>query len=283
MKPVYITNSTKINYNFPNSWEDLSLKQIKRIHRYVMLYRIDATYAIKIILVALGLPISYTFNKKKRNRVENIVTLPGEWLHHILHDESLLGWILKPDGMLKYPLKKFTCRGKTYHGPTRFILDVKTIELVSAYSFFYYYSTTQKEEYLNKMIAILYRPARIWWRLEKFTDSFERDIRQKLNAYHWEKQTKAIRRLDWGVKNTILRMFSSEWAAFEKDYPLVFSKSGDSKYNHDMWIKLLIQMSGGAFGTLEETKMTSADEVFKHIQMKMEESLKIKDSIKNNK
>lgn len=266
MKTVEIND---IEYQFPASWDDVPANKIAKIHTESVRYGFKPQAAFTILLLATNLPESPTwlrFRKKEtRNKIENIVTLPGEWSHTLLKSENFLGFVFKPNGLTHYCITYFRHKCRKYVGPDKHILNLKTIELVTAYNMFYMYSSKHKIEYLNKLIALIYRAPKPFNFFRKLSTNYERDARQKLNAYHWELSAERIASLDHGLKLVILRQFSTAWASFEKKHKALFDKSGTGKYDPETWIDILTNLAGGAFGTLEDVKMHNASEVFRKI------------------
>jgi hypothetical protein len=278
MKRVTVENLGAFEYDFPVSWEDFSLDELIHVHELMFAYEANQVKGIELLLFCLGFKDKKSF---KSEEVKNIIDLPGEWLHTLLKGEAFLGWMFKANGITHYPLKKFKHKYFTYFGPDRSCLDLVSIELIAAYTRFYYFSKTQKQDHLDSLVALLYRPARTLHFAEKYLPSFKPDIRTKLNSYHWKKRAKRLEKLPIGVKMLIVRQFSSEWKKFQEKYKHVFSGKGIGKYDPDNWIKLLINLSGGAFGTVEQIKMHNADEVFKKIEMDLQIQAKIKDKTKS--
>lgn len=266
MKKVTVENLKSFEYEIPSDWTDFSTKELIRVHELVQMYERKSTEGIRLILYCFGLRGKKQILSK---RAQNIIELPGAWLHTLLKDGAFLGWIFKPNGIESYPLKKFRHNHLLFIGPARSCLDIATIELVAAYTRFFYFAQTKKTVHLDYLAALLYRPARPFYLIERLHSSYNRDIRVKLNPYHLEKRAKSFETLPIGIKMVILRQFSSEFAKFQKKYKNVFSGNGVGKYDPDNWIKILIQLSGGAFGTLEQIKLHNAEEVFKKIEMDM--------------
>lgn len=267
------------SYNMPSQWADVEIKKAVQMHQLVWEYKSNKKKGIELLLLALG--FSTKRKELKNPEVQNLLTLPAEWIHSLIRDKEFLGWMFSPNGLETYTLKNFWYKGQKYHGPARSILDLKTVELIAAYNRFLFYAQTEKEEHLNRLVALLYRPARPFVFAEKLSSKFEEDVRQKLNAWHWKQRTKKMEKLPMGTKLFILRQFSSEWAVFEKKRKNVFSQSkGSGKYDPKTWTKILLQLSGGAFGTLEQIKMHHCEEVFDKLEMDIVAALKLKDKNK---
>lgn len=266
MKEVIIDN---IRYNFPQSWDDVPAHLLPKLHKESIRYAFKTEAAFTILLMATGLPHNSRFfafrNKETKAKIQNLVTLPGESLHTLLKGDLFLGFMFKPNGLNNYAIQDFWHKGRHYIGPARHILDLKTIELVTAYNMFHLYSSKNEVQYLNKLIGLLFRPNKPFDFVRKLSPDYDRDKRQKLNPYHWEKHSERLSSLDHGTKLTILRQFSTAWQKFEQKHKALFQKSGSGKYDPEKWIDILTNMAGGAFGTLEQIKMHNAGEVFRKI------------------
>lgn len=276
MKDIVIENKGSHQYKITSDWTDFSNKELLLVHKILLESRFRAKAKIHLALFCLNLR---TRKQILSDAGKNILTLPGEWMHTLLKDPKFLGWLNNPNGLKGYPLKSFWYKGRKYHGPARSILDLKMIELIAAYTRFLKYSNSGNIKMLDGLVALLYRPARPFYFIEKFFPTYNQDKRQKLNPYHLNKRTEHFQKLPLEIKHVVLRQFSSEWKVFQEKHKPVFSSSGVGKYDPDKWVEIMINLSGGAFGTLEQLKMHNADEVFKKIGMDITLGQKIK---KNN-
>ncbi len=274
MKNITIND---IEFTIPTSYNDLDEKEFGLICQ--LLANNTPGNQLKTLFYLLKLQL---FNWRNRKRNQVIKLLNAEWIHTLLTDNTLLGWILEEPKLTKYFIQSFWCRGIYYVGPSKRILNISASEFVFAYTFYKQYSQTKDVKALNSLIAVLYRPLNPFYLLNAFSYGFTGDQRISLNTFLFEKRIKRFSRLPDHLKLGIFMQFSSAWAQFEtkKEYEYVFRKVGDSNVKEDpfVWEKIMMKMAEqGTFGAYNDVQKMDKDRFFLCMQKNIEEYLAAKD------
>ncbi len=259
--------------NYPQHWDEMSTKLYIKICSLLASKQDSALSKIKILQAVFNMERWFY---KPSLRIKTLLTLPGIHMHTILHDKGILGYIFSATGPKTMLVPCFRHRLRTYYAPPTALTNVCTEELIAAWYAFAQFAKTQDNKYLDKLIALLYRPHRKISRRDAFDIRFAADRREPLNQLKWDQRIKQIATLDHGLKIAILKQFSGHWAVFENKYKAVFpkGKKTDTSGNGSSLLKLMYDVSGNKFGTLEQTAKTNADDVFFFVEMEIKRNKK---------
>jgi hypothetical protein len=138
-------------------------------------------------------------------------------------------------------------------GPADSLRNVSFLEFVFADSYFMAYANSQDEQWLHKLLAVLYRPQRFPYRPNSTT--YGGDRRQDFNENLVEARAQQLAQLPMAEQRAILTWYRGCRQALEQKYPLVFTPEHEQQAvdNSGGWAHVLREMSGQAFGTLEQT------------------------------
>lgn len=269
-----IRNEVSIKYNYPKGWDELTKAQ------YLHICEILATYDTAEAQIRV---IQYLF-KFKRNfwkpdvKVAHLLTLQPAYLHTIVSDENILGWIFTAHGPTKILIPKVRVNFTTYYAPYKSLANLACVELIAAWYSYSQFSKTQDINFLNKLVALLYRPKEKFRLLKPFAKRYNNDVREPLNQARWDSRISTIDKLPMGVKVAILKQFSAHWQVFEKKYPTIFTKSVKASSNDSSLMAMLYDVSGKIFGDMEKTEMTAADKVFFYVSKQIKEAKEAKEA-----
>jgi hypothetical protein len=275
MKTITIND---IPFNIPTSYNEVDEKQFDLICQ--LLANNTPGNQLKTLYYLLRLQL-WNWHRRKQNQV--IKLLNAEWVHTLLTDKTLLGWIFEDPKLHKYFIQSFWCRGLYYVGPAKRILNISASEFVFAYTFYKQYSQTKDSKALDSLMAVLYRPLNPLYLLNAFTYGYAGDQRISLNTFLFEKRIKRFATLPHALKLGIFMQFSSAWAQFEtkKEFEYVFRKVGDSTAKEDpfVWEKIMMKMAEqGTFGTYNDVQKMDKDRFFLCMQKNIEEYVAQKDA-----
>lgn len=146
----------------------------------------------------------------------------------------------------------------TYYGPAAELANVSFLEFAFADAYFVAYANSQEVQWLDQLVATLYRPGR---RMAKGLAAGDR--RQPFNEHLIEAQAARLARLPRLTRLAILTWYHGCRRALEQRYPLVFTAAGEQqdKGHPDGWGYVLREMSGQAFGNYDETARQLAHQV----------------------
>jgi hypothetical protein len=283
MKTISIND---IDFDIPTSYNELTRYQALRVS--ILLVENSAENQLKAIHALLNIRV-YRWKDRKKNWI--LKNMPGEWLHTLLADKSILGWIYENAGMIKYPVDRFTYKGLTYYGPKDNILNLTTIEIVTAFMLYSSYHKTKKTEYLDKLTALLYRGYNPLSIFKRWKYAFSGDIRMPLNNFLFEKRFKRFAGLDPGIKTAIFLQFAGEWEKFQ-DSELaryVFLKmdaEDQKKLKEDPfgWHKIMFAVAETKIiGSLQEVEKINKDTFFLCLSTNIKKCMDMNDRINSGK
>jgi hypothetical protein len=138
-------------------------------------------------------------------------------------------------------------------GPAEAFRNLRFLEFVFADSYFVAYVNSQDEQWLDRLLAVLYRPQRFPYRPN--STNYGGDRRQDFNENLIEARALQLAKLPRTEKLAILTWYRGCRQALEQKYPLVFTPDNERQAadNSGGWAHVLREMSGQAFGTLDET------------------------------
>lgn len=275
------------NWTSPAGYNELDVKQLLQVCRLLLigemagrsgaLYNHDDIRS-RLLCVLLGVRKGLLRHSKK---VKSFLRIPTEAKIYLMYDEDVTGWVYKPANLTAYTIREFTHKGKTYYGPHDGILNISVAEFIESVMYFGAYQDSMKNnpktDLLDKMIAVLYRPGRLFYQFEKFGKDFSLDRRKVKNEYRFEKWAKAFAKMPEELKLAIFLQYEGALSSFAKNFPKSFGKK-KGKGDLNGWIKLLMSMSNDIFGNFEQTQKTDAYTFF----TKVEQNIEVADRAKLN-
>lgn len=249
-----VTNDT--TWVIPGGWNELTGKQVTRLCG--LLQRGGRHLKLRVLFLLMG--VGGVWRRKLRR-------VPNEHLVYLSLDSEVTGWVYEPANITAYPIRKIRCGWRTYYGPHDSILNISIAEWVETAIYFTGYveklktNSEDAEVLLDKMIAVLYRPSRWFYGLERFGANFNIDRRNTNNEYRMNQRVKRVAKLPNAVKMAIFLQYEGEYNAWPKDFPDAFGerRGGDgSEGDMNNWVSLLMAMSGDIFGDYEKTQRIDA-------------------------
>lgn len=256
----------KQSYQYPKSWDELTPRQFRKTCNIIASNNDLGVVRVKLLMHLLKLKIGW---RKPKPETSHIFNLPTAELHTLLHNKDILGWLYSGNGPSKMLIKKFRHNGRVYYAPPSRLTNVCTVELIGAFQCFKEFSRTKDQQYLDKLISLLYRPKEKWRLFASFSKRFNKDKREPLNQVLWEEREKTFKNLNHGIRIAVLNQFNGHWKIFESKYKYIFVKSKKTDEGTGGLMNLLFDVSGKIFGNMEQTKMAPADEVFKYVDMQI--------------
>jgi hypothetical protein len=161
---------------------------------------------------------------------------------------------------------------RRYHGAGAGFDNLRFLEFVFADSFYQAYLDTKEEAWLDKLLAVLYRPARLRG------GRAAGDWRQPFNDNLLERDTARLARLPQATKLAILTWYRGCRYGLQQRYPLVFTPSQEQQAasRPDGWAYVLREVSGGPFGDFDATGRQYAHTVLAKMQDDLQRALDLK-------
>lgn len=268
-KSTGILEIENYSWAYPQNWQELTRRQVMAIYKAMVKHGTQGLFGHIFICIMLGIRQVYFYSRKNRFIIKN---LPAEQKITIMHSPNVLGWFFNVKKFpMPYLVQWFWYRGRLYVGPHKSINKLTSSELCFAMFYYQRYHKTQSEDYINKLIDVLYRPVSIWaWVKRTLSSNPMGDVRKPLNDYMHARRAKRFKKLPKHLKLIIVSQWATGQADFSNRYKLAFKASGNKKENPRDMIKFLISAAGDKFGTVEKAEFASAHKVFEHVEMQLE-------------
>lgn len=240
----------------PGTWNELSRKQLKKIST-ILSAGIEDEYELKVKLLKVIFKIKLWHLMALSERLVDLLPAVGFLIDDIELTENKF-YRLKPT---RWSLKKL-------YGPNGDFLLTSVKEWTDADTQFMAYSQSRKAEYLDNLIAILWRPADK--NKDKRAEDYDGDMRIAYNPHTVTKRTVLIKTLHPGTKAAILFWYMSCRQRWENAYTRVFAGSKENVESFG-WVETVLKVSGSEFGTLVETENTRMWKVLLHMEAQLKD------------
>jgi len=146
-------------------------------------------------------------------------------------------------------------RQSTWHGPREYLRNLLFGEFMFADTFFVLYSQHHQVEHLDKFLTVLYRPAQP--ELDVNHPDWKGDVRVRFNEHQLDARTPRVARVPAIEKLAVLTWYRGCRAQLAQEFPDVFTAAESIQEEEAQqapdWSRVLRKLSGGAFGTLQQT------------------------------
>jgi hypothetical protein len=144
-----------------------------------------------------------------------------------------------------------------YHGPKNGLANVTIHEFGLCEHCYEKFQLTKNHEYLDTLMAILYRPRRFW--------GIDDDIRVKLTTYGYVRRAKRFKKLPERIKVAVLLNYEGCRNALHMKFKDVFTpgkkaKKGAEKLQKPQivtWSKIIEAGANDIFGPLADTRISN--------------------------
>ena len=243
METLQIGATTK---KVPSTWNELRRRQL--LDLLPVLYSAtgpDRRLRLLSVLTGFRLPL--------------LVGLPVDVLAQLLplvdfleSDDHLLTAQLLPQ--LRVPGRHRTEPATAWHGPAAHLSNVTFGEFMFADTFFVQYALHQRPVHLDMFLAVLYRPGKRNPNPE--AADWNGDVRLPFNEHQLEVRTQRIAHVPDLEKLAVLTWYRGCRTQLADEFPDVFAEADRDEQGPKkapQWDRVLRQLSGGAFGTVQET------------------------------
>jgi len=290
----------KIVINFPEKVDELSPEQAVFFMNQVMLYQagtIDLSeFKIRIVYHLLGMKQSWKYAAMLPEQKEQVWTniyrlsevidsffIPGKDSKG--NDTKVIDWNTTKN--LLPVIGKF-------YGPADALLNLTFYEYKEAHSCYMQYYETKDENFLNELIAILYRQKKRFLFILKYLPKYDGDIRRKFspktNPEYLAKRTAEITKISPAEKQIVVLYFGNclnfistgkiNIDGKEIDLSILFKKGSEEGSKSDIGMAglLFTLAESKVFGNIDETADVNLYTVLARLyQLKMDsEELKRK-------
>lgn len=263
----YYRNTKKVKFSFevPSSWTELQPYQFSRIIE-VLHFRKADRFTIAVSLLALladakNWPILQAISEVK---AENDQEQSGEELLSALI--PLTNFLMEEKPPLNNFFPAINLKKKKHIAPALDLSNIGFGEWCFAHQYYIYYSISQDAQWLNKLIATIYRPIDI--NQNPDSPSFSGDLREAFNENLIEKRSLSVASLEHHIKLGILTWFSCALNEVTETRPHVFPPAPQLEPGQELpmpepdngrtWLTIFRELLGPKWGTTEQLKFTNA-------------------------
>ena len=198
---------------------------------------------------------------------------PNQHLYISLEDaEAICAFLLVQDVSLtvnRFPMIQVS-RWKKLYGPAEAMSNSSFGEFIMADSYCMNYIQTGKVEWLDKLIACLYRPKKANY--DPSDVAFDGDIREGFNNNNLSSRLEDIGSLKLELKHALLTFFISSKNHFAATYTHLFVRGG--KGNSSPWLDTLSAYANGV-GNFEKVLTSNVGIVLYDLNRKVEKNKKL--------
>jgi hypothetical protein len=281
---INIKGFAKQVVSYPSEWNEINKEQLLFALQLVNKKILLSEFRVKAVQLFLGkkneLFKQYALYIRAQNHRKGNIATRIFWQNKLNHlDECIYGisenlkWIFEKTDLTKQIIpciSKFpNFQISKLYGPASAFADLTFIEFAKADTYFLSYSNTGETQYLNKLIAALYRPGKFAWRIRSFF-AYGFNKRVSYSDDCLLHNLNRVEKLEDNLKQAILFWFKGCREYIVSKYPHVF-KPSDSDENSESfgWAGILTQLAGGKFGDQDKTAFTKLHDILRSIEMDM--------------
>lgn len=228
-----------IKLNIPNSWNELNDKQLKKIAVCAHANLPGLMFEYHVFKILLNIKWWQLKKRRSFNKVLNQVSLASLKAHY--------NWLFSQVTLTRF-IPKIKIDNITYHAPANRINDLTIDEFAHADDSFLGWYHKKDFEYLHYLAAVLYREVDANGKRLAF-DKNILEVRAKAFAQLDKGSLLAILMSYQGCRNYVISKFKIVFPPLKKENQNTTKSSGFGK--------LILHLSGGKFGTHNETKNTN--------------------------
>lgn len=159
---------------------------------------------------------------------------------------------------------KFKIRGKTYYGPAGKLFNITLSEFIHAETNLGRYLKSKDIQYLDRLIAILYRPEDPEYDPDSI--KFTGDRRMPFNDHQFELRAKKIRKLNQNLKICIFLFYTGCQWWYQQQFPHVFAHKAKKSDNNLGFLNLVDALSAGDVTKLDQIRSSLLMDVMVHME-----------------
>lgn len=244
--------------SIPEEWNELTFSQLKKIVR-VLLKPQEEMEGKLLLLKSLAKMSWWKF-----------LRFPQDGFLKVLFASD---FVLKSNGLTKQLLPKY----KQFYGPGSGLDNLKIKEFVFTELYYSEYTHEKSKEALDKLIAVLYRPAKKGYDKIKNADG---DIREAFNDNLTPHYTKKIQHWPEDVKQAILLWYSGCREALVRQYDNVFQGGDGEESKYGLWSLMRSVAKNGVFGDFDRVQEQYVSSILMDLDETVSEAKRIEEQTK---
>jgi len=200
---------------------------------------------------------------------------------NIYRATELFKYVVDIQPNIKTNLFNVIFRFRKLFAPQNLLSQTGIWEFALAEKAFFDFSETQKNEHLDKLIAILYRKKKPFYFFRKFSNKFNGDKRIRFNEYTYSRNLKRISKLPFITKWVIYRWFAHQRADIIETFKYVFKKKETGDSESASWADTIIALA--IVGDEEKASYTKLDLILTRINNEARAAAEMERKLKNQK
>jgi hypothetical protein len=232
MNSVTITDLNK-KFALPGSYNELTRRQLLNIVGFLYVDWPDWKKKQHILFELLG-------KNQAAYLVRNL-----EYKEKLIDLFPLTDFIFSESKLTKNLIPSFTLpSGKKYYGPQDYLRNISFIEFIRCEEAFGKFKKTGDVKFLDRMVAVLYRPKKEEYDPEKDKTG---DIREEYNDYILDRRAAIAGQVHLHVRLAVLHFYHGcrNFIVNHKNHRNVFVKDEEKKSSGDsFWDPILIRIAG---------------------------------------
>lgn len=187
----------------------------------------------------------------------------------------LTEFVKKENTLTDFKLKRFRIWFTNYYAPADELKNLTIDEFRFTDAAYITYKNTKNEDYLDVLVAILYRPKRKEYYPKAV--EYKGDIRQDFNENLVVQHAKKMSKLSLHKKQLIYLTYEGARNKIINECPHLFSGDDTKKQGRDFGFSgLILELSGTKFGTFTETCKVYVKTAFNLLEMEAQKAEKRK-------
>ncbi len=267
----------QIDISTPKRWDDLTRAQVLFVCRLFRKQRLENEFVTMAALRICGLKIRGMHiiegSKVFRFRYHRTIIYLNVAIVNSIKEKLRF---LTGQSRLTINLFQYFRVGMTkYYGPESKLFNVSFDEFRSAENSYLAYNNTRDIQYLNRLVAILYRPKSGNYNPKSI--DYNGDIREPFNDYLVKYRVKKIKRIPLEKKLAVHLFFTGCVAFMRDEFDLVFEEGeGDGTSRSRLYSALMLE-TYLKNGKVSDEKITSVNiyKIFAYMQAEREKAEKI--------
>lgn len=166
--------------------------------------------------------------------------------------------------LTKNLIPTFKVSGVTYFGPSEKLFNITLSEFIHAETNLTRYKETKQVDYLDKVIAILYRPENPKYNPD--SPDFNGDRRIPFNDHRFEERARKICRMNHNLKICIFLFYTGCQWWYQQQFPHVFSHKSNKSGNNLGFLNLVDALTAGDVTKTDQIRETLLMDVMVHME-----------------
>lgn len=274
-------------FNIPESWNEMTRAQLLKVAAIAMDQHSALEFKILVLLALTGWKMAYTSVKWHYRFIidwKTVVEIQIFQLNELLHQLDFLTKETETrNGKVTFIYSKLY-ENKILHyglffrkyGPADQLFNITFGEYLAADTYFNRYFETNNQEFLDKLVATLYRPKKKGNRKEIKASG---DVREPFNSHTVESRAKHLQYADPALKTAVLLFYQGCKHALIERFPNVFRNDGGGRSRYGA-LSLVDSLTNGDVTKSESIRSQYLYDVFVHLDNLVEQNERMKQMAK---